>query len=585
MGRKKQKKRGQNVMDAAVDAKGGENDKQDAAKGAAPCGTSAEKDVNNPCEDNLIDDQIEQSSTQSSSSWFSEVRWVSRHDHELKQTTVLKAEASSLLPTDVSLKFVANHLPKETEITKLPPSILAESKSPPERAHALLLSELNQIKQQLMPAANACADAINEYRCEKSTSASYEFRQARSICNPFECLGETFSKNHSNRHKKKSSKRNYQQHSSSGLSQFVNRSAIKLANIDALLGFSLTNKTQQEQQQNATKEPKFIFVDLCGAPGGFSEYILYRHVNPASVHDYHQCSGKPDSNEHKMNCMEVCYGFGMSLFGSNDDGKGARWDLDHLKQYHLHSKDTLETRNNNMNQNLCYHVCNGADETGSIYNFENVLQLQRELSMTVQGKGDTATSRKSLANLVVADGGFDAQRDSNNQESIAHKIIVSQTVAALTLLCPGGTFVLKMFGFQEKGTRSMLRYLYNCFDQMTFVKPILSRPASAERYLVCRGYTGPGTEWDGFIWREQMMVSPAISHEKKAGAQTYTPLDDLMDAFDLDMMQLNVDTCRSIINFLNDKRESVEQGEGTYAYKKQKNSLDIKSYEATWQLI
>lgn len=57
-----------------------------------------------------------------------------------------------------------------------------------------------------------------------------------------------------------------------GLNQrmFMNRSAIKLANVDALLDFRLT--VQPMTQSNET----FGFVDLCGAPGGFSEYIMYR---------------------------------------------------------------------------------------------------------------------------------------------------------------------------------------------------------------------------------------------------------------------------------------------------------------------
>ena len=89
--------------------------------------------------------------------------------------------------------------------------------------------------------------------------------------------------------------------------------------------------------------------------------------------------------------------------------------------------------------------------------------------------------------------------------------------------------------------------------RIIFVKPILSRPASAERYLVYHGYTGPGMGWDGFIWRNQMMVPSAISHEKKTSAQKYAPLEELMDSFDLEMLQLNIDTCSSIINYLYSK--------------------------------
>ena len=176
----------------------------------------------------------------------------------------------------------------------------------------------------------------------------------------------------------------------------------KLANIDALLGFILTlppslyNEEKQQQQRDGQPD-NFIFVDLCGAPGGFSEYILYRHVHPATN------THKGIDQNHVANNVIPCYGFGMSLIGSNADGKGANWSLEHLKRYHLDSNDTLNTKNSSgaSHQKLHYHVCNGADGTGSIYNWDNVLQLQRDMTMAL-GHAKEATTSPQLANLVVA---------------------------------------------------------------------------------------------------------------------------------------------------------------------------------------
>lgn len=97
-----------------------------------------------------------------------------------------------------------------------------------------LTRQLLQAKRRLWPAAERCAQA-HDSRPER------EFAEARRICNPMEPLGEGNKK---------------------GLNQmFMNRAAIKLANIDAILDFALT----------AVKVENFFFVDLCGAPGGFSE--------------------------------------------------------------------------------------------------------------------------------------------------------------------------------------------------------------------------------------------------------------------------------------------------------------------------
>ena len=97
-----------------------------------------------------------------------------------------------------------------------------------------LQKQLIQTKRRLWPAAERCGLTYD-------TSPNKEFSEARSICNPMEPLGEGRK---------------------GGLNQmFMNRSAIKLANIDAILDFALTE----------TKVENFFFVDLAGAPGGFSE--------------------------------------------------------------------------------------------------------------------------------------------------------------------------------------------------------------------------------------------------------------------------------------------------------------------------
>lgn len=95
------------------------------------------------------------------------------------------------------------------------------------------------------------------------------FKRARSACNPAEAIGS---------------------------GSFLNRSAMKLANIDAVLGGKLslpsrlsvkeasaTEKTLpvkegqvREPLRDERSPPTLLFADLCGGPGGFSEYLLRR---------------------------------------------------------------------------------------------------------------------------------------------------------------------------------------------------------------------------------------------------------------------------------------------------------------------
>ena len=530
---------------------------------------------------------IQHTPTQSSS-WFPFL-WVSRHDNEGKVH-----QQSSTVQNDTGTNVPSNNIESSISNEYTTPQTSSKDSS-----HSSLVSELNEVKQLLMPAARSCANAINNANNSQSTDAAYEFRQARSICNPYESLGMTFSKNHAtaNKHTSKKRKYSHQQQSSPGLSQFINRSAIKLANIDALLGFVLTTTDMREGQkkQQKNENDSFVFVDLCGAPGGFSEYILYRHVHPATTQANNQHAPDNDGTTNQesdksaaASILRPCFGFGMSLLGINDDGKGVPWDLDHLERYHLHcngstkSNETTNSKSISSSPKLSYHVCNGMDNTGSIYNWDNVLQLQLDIiSMAPTTKGEIRSyNRKSLANLVVADGGFDAQRDCSNQEKIAHRIVVSQAAAALTLLGSGGTFVLKMFGFQEEGTRCMMRYLYDIFDEVMIVKPISSRPASAERYLVCCGYACPDAEYSGFMWREEMI---AVSNENKAPPdQKYAKLEKMMDVFDREMLELNIKTCRDIINYLDEKRDCVIGGASSDG--KRRHLIELKLYEKAWQL-
>ena len=472
-------------------------------------------------------------SVRSSLSWFRGVTWVGRRD----------AAGAAAVPSGSMNGAAAPAGSKESEGGAAP-------------RHSPLPSELGRIKLRLAPSARACADAVNRRAMSDVTTQEREFRLARSACNPHESPPGRRRRD----------------------PRFVNRSAIKLANVDALLGFVLTSSGRTTRGGGERRRrPDFVFVDLCGAPGGFSEYVLHRRrTRPPSPPRAGGIDGEgpPSRGEGRDPGTRragggggACYGFGMSLSGANADGGGLEWDLDHLMRHHLRPADADGAGSGSS----YYRVCRGADGTGSIYKWDNVLRLRREVSSAVTGDADTSGAREPLVDLVVADGGFDAQRDVDDQESAAHGIVVSQAAAALSLLRPGGNFVLKMFGFRLEGTRRMLRRMCSLFDRMTFVKPISSRPASAERYLVCCGYAGPGEGWDGLIWREQMM-----SHSPEPRARESSPLEAFMDSFDREMLQLNLSACRSIVNYLDEKKDSVERGDNLSDCKTQKYCLDPK---------
>lgn len=353
--------------------------------------------------------------------------------------------------------------------------------------------EIQQLSRQLIEVKRRMHSVLCD---ESSSSCNYE--EARRASNPYEFLGEGRDQ---------------------GLnSLFMNRSAIKLANLDALLDFQLT------KQQYAFGP--FRFVDLCGAPGGFSEYLLRRCVN-LGVHE--------------------CRGYGISLSGVNEYGSGVPWKMQDFCEEQQRTK-------------LCFQICRGVDGTGDIFDWNNIQQLMKTVA------ADSETSTK--VHLVVADGGFDAQRNSEDQEGMTQKLIVCEVAAALQLLEVGGTLVLKMFGFQTKVVRSVLRYLYKSFERIVALKPISSRPASAERYVVFDNFQGSASDFDGQQWKNQMFLGNIDTDVRTE------QFDQYLCEFDRNMIALNLKACHAMLSFMQSETWDTPE-----------LFIDADDYRLCWRLL
>ena len=111
-----------------------------------------------------------------------------------------------------------------------------------------LSRQLLQVKRRLWPAAEQCARVC-------CTTPSREFTEARRMCNPMEPLGEGRG---------------------GGLNRmFMNRSAIKLVNIDAMLDFTLT-------QDPTGQEENFLFADLSSGSPRRSPSRIGEHLSAAA---------------------------------------------------------------------------------------------------------------------------------------------------------------------------------------------------------------------------------------------------------------------------------------------------------------
>jgi cap1 methyltransferase len=385
-------------------------------------------------------------------------------------------------------------------------------------------NHLLQLRRQLIQ---------TKYRLEKYTDR--DFRNARRYCNPYEALdnNDTFN-------------------------LFLNRSALKLANMDALLDFRISSQLISAETRTTSvvavaAEPAYYFVDLCGAPGGFGEYLVWRGATR---------------------------GYGMSLVGRNENGRGLYWNRELVQLQQQQQPNQKKSHHHHQHrQPVCYEIHNGIDGTGDVYNWENIISLQKRIqqqSLLLQPPGDNDNDNTGGAQLVLADGGVDAQRNVDHQEQVTIKLLVCQIAAGLYLLRYRGTLVFKAFGFQTTVMRTMMSYIGRNFATVTVLKPITSRPASAERYVVAEGYKGT-TRIDGPRWISQML----LARPDDMIPQMCAFLDDKDEA----MLTLNLKACGDILSHMHRMETRRDHEIMEEEEEEDESSLSIFSFKAKWQLF
>lgn len=228
-----------------------------------------------------------------------------------------------------------------------------------------------------------------------------EMREARTRSNPFETIRGSI---------------------------FLNRAAVKMANIDRACDFMFT---QIEKYSDSNANELLYFADVCAGPGGFSEYVLWRKKWHAK-------------------------GFGFTLKGDND-----------FKLHDFHA-GPCET----------FHPYYGIRDDGNVYDPDNQLSF-RDLIMN-------QTERKGV-HFMMADGGFSVEGQENIQEILSKQLYLCQCLVALMIIRPGGHFVTKLFDVFTPFSASLVYIMYRCFERISIFKPNTSRPANSERYLICEG--------------------------------------------------------------------------------------------------
>jgi 23S rRNA U2552 (ribose-2'-O)-methylase RlmE/FtsJ len=121
----------------------------------------------------------------------------------------------------------------------------------------------------------------------------------------------------------------------------------------------------------------------------------------------------------------------------------------------------------------------GADNTGNLYNVQNIRSFTRKIKKGCPG-----------ADLVTADGGFDFSVNFNKQEQLSHRLILSEILTGIKAQKLKGGFICKIFDSYSNVTSQLLYFISCLYNEVYLVKPLTSRPANSEKYIVALSYKG-----------------------------------------------------------------------------------------------
>uniref|UniRef100_A0A3Q1LYF0 Cap-specific mRNA (nucleoside-2'-O-)-methyltransferase 1 n=1 Tax=Bos taurus TaxID=9913 RepID=A0A3Q1LYF0_BOVIN len=217
---------------------------------------------------------------------------------------------------------------------------------------------------------------------------------------------------------------------------FLNRAAMKMANMDFVFDRMFTNpRDSYGKPLVKDREAELLyFADVCAGPGGFSEYVLWRKRWHAK-------------------------GFGLTLKGPHDFK---------LEDFYSASSELFEP----------YYGEGGIDGDGDITRPENINAFRNFVLDNTDHKG---------VHFLMADGGFSVEGQENLQEILSKQLLLCQFLMALSVVRTGGHFICKTFDLFTPFSVGLIYLLYCCFERVCLFKPITSRPANSERYVVCKG--------------------------------------------------------------------------------------------------
>eukprot|EP00792_Barthelona_sp_PAP020_P001800 TRINITY_DN128_c0_g1_i1.p1 TRINITY_DN128_c0_g1~~TRINITY_DN128_c0_g1_i1.p1 ORF type:complete len:522 (-),score=115.74 TRINITY_DN128_c0_g1_i1:130-1632(-) len=220
---------------------------------------------------------------------------------------------------------------------------------------------------------------------------------------------------------------------------FMNRNALILASIDKMTGLV----------SRYVHEPTLYFLDLCGAPGGWTEYISWKR--------YIQTLQRPPNSPIPL------YGVGITLRTGSQ-----LWE----KRFF-----NLNVQTEIINKGLVELTFGKNDETGlgdgDIRKIANINYL-----------GERVQLHSEDVHLIVADGGSETSEDYHMLEIVNFDVIVYEIITGLMYLKEEGCLLVRMFDIHLPLTQTLIFLLSLVFRRTGITKPYASRKISSDIYIL-----------------------------------------------------------------------------------------------------
>ena len=167
-----------------------------------------------------------------------------------------------------------------------------------------------------------------------------------------------------------------------------------------------------------------------------------------------------------------------------------------------------------------------------------------------------AESIHSGATLYTSDAGIDVSGDYNRQEEHTALLNFGQIVCGVLSLAPGGVLITKQYSFLTEFNREVITVLSALFDCLRIVKPVTSRPANSEVYLVGAGFRGVSRGvadglLDALTVMKQREVAPGLAIQQcyllRGGMATHPAADRQLLAISDEIAQIQIRYLKEIV--------------------------------------